>query len=90
MTKKQRNEIYKKALEILPTKGIHKPTNSFSLCWALVYALDSEEYHLPSMLPELKEFDLFNPHNDEDCFWLGYRDLQTRQIILDFCIEMTS
>lgn len=89
MTKERRHKLYKKALELLPTKGIHKFTGSYSLCWALVYGLDKEYCRIPSELPILEEFNLFNPNKPLEAFWLTKRDLQTRQIILDFCILMT-
>lgn len=81
-TTKQRNEIYKKALKYLP-----ETTNlgvSFSLCKAMSHATDLSMDDSMS----LEEILLFK---ERDCqsYWLEFNDLQTRQIILDFCILMT-
>jgi len=91
MTKKQRNTIYKKALAERE-KQIN--TGNMFLCHALSNHLPNniwtEEKAVFDLLPEFK---LFTPkeYNIGNAF--PCEDVNTNQfknIILDFCIEMTS
>jgi len=89
MTKKQRNEVYKKALISLEEESSHHFSNSYSICRALE---DHSDYYAgDSLVPFFPEAELFNPNINTNTgeYWLPKKDLQTRQIILDFCIEMT-
>ena len=96
-TKKQRNAIYKKGLKMLQSE--------YFICHALSTVVDKNHngYHshkeIAEMFPEIK---LFSP-DDEGLSWpffdkkeedfLYNHDRQSyifpREIVLDFCIEMT-
>lgn len=95
MTKKQRHRIYKKALTLLNKQKKPYPAYPLSLCMAIRDTFNQSTcplliYGVPK---ELVEFHLFRPRiaviKRHRGYWLKRDDLQTRQIILDFCIEIT-
>lgn len=95
MTTKQRHRIYKKALMLLNKQKKTYPECPLSLCMAIRDAIRQSDCLLFLFIipEELVEFHLFKPRKAaikrHRGYWLKEDDLQTRQIILDFCIEMT-
>lgn len=78
MTNKQRREAYKIAQEIISQGGN-------GLCYALKISGFEDAFYSMLSCPEAK---LFKPK--KPCwYWLPIEDIQTRLIILDFCILMT-
>ena len=78
MTNKQRREAYKIAQEIISQGGN-------GLCYALGHSGFEDSYYSMLSCPEAK---LFKPKR-YGWYWLPIEDIQTRLIILDFCILMT-
>ncbi len=89
MTKKQRHEVYKKALRQVEIKNF---LNVYSICGAIKRTcFDKGNFISTSiLLDEFPEFALFKPDDkDQFYYWFRVDDLQTRQIVIDFCILMT-
>lgn len=86
MTKEERHEAYKTALKIL--KKYFNTGNR--MCFALQEAGFTYGNFKKSHCPEMWLFVPTLDQQEDWWYWLPYEDLQTRQIILDFCIEMTS
>jgi hypothetical protein len=83
-TKKQRNEIYRKALEFLCDRF----SESFAgICWCIIESCDG----CPGdVLDEFPEFGLFKPDLNEDgIFWWRENDFASRETALLFMIAMT-
>ena len=90
MTKKERNKVYKGALNEVEIKNF---LDKYSICAAIKNTswMMGEFVSSDSLFEVFPEFYLFKPYRkDQFSYWLNPYDLQTRQIILDFCIEMTS
>jgi len=89
MTTKKRNKIYKGALEEVEIKNC---LDKYSICAAIknTSLRVGEFVSSDSLFEVFPEFYLFKPsRKDQFIYWLASDDLQTRQIILDFCILMT-
>ena len=95
LTKKQRHEIYKKALELTYNDEpiyYHEyiKKNELGLCtfigWG-VFKGDFTNVYNRSLI----EMYLFEPDNNPDCWYKDYDsvNLLNRQLVLMFCIEMT-
>jgi hypothetical protein len=82
-TKKQRNEIYRKALNVLRSYG-----RLAGLCYSL-REVSRERYD--KQREKFQEFALFKPETNEG--WVGYwwhsRDFDSRETALLFMIAMT-
>lgn len=87
--KKQRHLIYKKMLKNLP--NIKTVFGNYSLCLVLMRLIDPGNSLLYFTIPEeFKELISFKPENKTYYeYWFPGNDLETRQIVLEFCIEMT-
>lgn len=82
-TKKQRNEIYRKALKHLPNVF----NNGSGICHSIrLGGGDNNAYFEDTRREYLPEFALFEPDGP---YWSWFDNLQERQIVLDFCILMT-
>jgi len=92
MKKLKTIDKYRMAIKRLPIskKTYSSNHNRISICRALEefseFACVDERFE-----KEFPEFFMFKPKRElKHGYWLPEDDLQTRQIILDFCIEMTS
>lgn len=99
LTKKQRHEVYKKALKFLPIEtfachAVVRAVNSLGLSQTLLYYEDGCS---PEGFPELFLFREINYSSawlsvEEEGFCSrtdGPHWLIMRQVVLNFCIEMT-
>lgn len=90
LTKKQRNESYKKALDLLKS-----PNDTYwggwkieGICHALMHTTFpyTGSYNDYCLLSVFREFSLFHP-NYIGGFW--FENKIEREIVLEFCIAMT-
>ena len=104
LSKKDRHEIYKKALELLPFRDA-KAMYKYSLCY-VIWKSDAELNLKPrnwyasclteKYMPEFKSFDTGDRYSgridgsyEETNYWFDPYDIKPRIKILKKCIKMT-
>lgn len=90
LTKQQRHEAYKKALEILnddPKKYTHWFNDCICHCLMNAKFEKETEYNSETLYFIFKEFYLFRPEDIKEPYW--FENKLEREIVLDLCIEMT-
>lgn len=86
-TRKQRNEVYKNALNVCAS---FKDANEYAgLCYLLLNMIGSEDAYPEEAERRFEEFALFRPPLDDDCYWWDAADQASRINCLLFCIAMT-